>query len=54
LSLIVGWWGIPWDPIYTIGSVYKNLTGGIDVTGDVLNSWNQQTIEAAPVAAIIR
>jgi len=35
LSLVAGWWGIPWGPIYTIGSVAKNLGGGVDVTYDV-------------------
>ena len=24
LSLVAGWWGIPWGPIYTIQSVYSN------------------------------
>jgi len=38
LSLIVGWWGIPWGPIYTIGSVAKNLSGGRDVTDAVLTA----------------
>ena len=27
-SLVFGWWGIPFGPIYTIQSVYKNLMGG--------------------------
>ncbi|MEZ4774585.1 MAG: hypothetical protein R3D00_15475 [Bacteroidia bacterium] len=36
LSLVLGWWGIPWGPIYTIGSIYTNLSGGKDVTEDVL------------------
>lgn len=40
LSLILGWWGIPWGPIYTIGSVYTNLTGGKDVTAEVMASIN--------------
>ena len=35
LSLVAGWWGIPWGPIYTIGAVYTNLTGGKDVTAEV-------------------
>ena len=34
-SLIVGWWGIPWGPIYTIGALWTNLRGGIDVTASV-------------------
>jgi hypothetical protein len=32
LSLVAGWWGIPWGPIYTIGTTVKNLGGGTDVT----------------------
>ena len=40
LALILGWWGIPWGPIYTIGSVYTNLTGGKDVTAEVMASIN--------------
>ncbi|MFT4062949.1 MAG: hypothetical protein QM642_11405 [Edaphocola sp.] len=40
ITLIFGWWGIPWGPIYSIGTLYSNLTGGKDVTQDVLNSMN--------------
>lgn len=36
LSLVVGWWGIPWGPIYTIQSVWINSMGGRDVTPEVL------------------
>ena len=32
-SLVAGWWGIPWGPVYTIQSVYHNSRGGKDVTG---------------------
>ena len=42
ISLLLGWWGIPWGPIYTIGSVVTNLRGGKDVTREVLASINQQ------------
>ena len=28
LSLIGGWWGLPWGPIYTVQVVFKNITGG--------------------------
>ena len=38
LSLLGGWWGIPWGPIYTIGSLFTNLRGGRDVTNEVLLS----------------
>ncbi len=32
VSLIAGWWGIPWGPLWTIETVVRNLRGGIDVT----------------------
>ena len=38
LALILGWWGIPWGPIFTIGALYTNLTGGKDVTAEVMAS----------------
>lgn len=38
VSLLFGWWGFPWGPIYTFECLYKNIRGGIDVTDDVLNA----------------
>ena len=35
LSLLLGWWGVPWGFIYTPQVIYKNLSGGIDVTPSV-------------------
>lgn len=40
LSLVLGWWGIPWGPIYTIWSTVENSAGGKDVTREVLQSMN--------------
>jgi hypothetical protein len=40
ITLIFGWWGIPWGPIYSIGALFSNLTGGKDITQEVLNSMN--------------
>ena len=48
LSLVAGWWGIPWGPIYTIQSVYNNSRGGKDVTQAIANSLRAQ---AAPASA---
>ncbi len=36
LSLLLGWWGFPFGPKYTIGSILTNLKGGKDVTDDVM------------------
>ncbi|MDH5506570.1 MAG: hypothetical protein OEZ02_05055 [Anaerolineae bacterium] len=38
ISLLFGWWGIPWGPIYTIQSAAVNFQGGKDITQDVLIS----------------
>lgn len=31
-SLVLGWWGIPWGPLFTIQAISRNLRGGRDVT----------------------
>ena len=36
LTLLLGWWGIPWGLIYTIEALATNLSGGKDVTMEVL------------------
>lgn len=28
ITLITGWWGLPWGPIFTIQTVAKNILGG--------------------------
>lgn len=38
ITLLFGWWGIPWGPIYSLMSLIKNASGGEDVTGNVLAS----------------
>jgi len=40
-SLVLGWWGIPWGPIYTIGNIGTILSGGKDVTTEIMGSINQ-------------
>jgi hypothetical protein len=44
ISLLLGWWGIPWGPIYTVGSLITNFNGGKDVTQAVLASFRQQGV----------
>jgi hypothetical protein len=36
ISVLLGWWGIPWGPIYTIQALIKNVNGGVDVTQEVV------------------
>ncbi len=42
ISLLLGWWGIPWGPIYTIGSLITNFKGGKDVTQEMLAHLQQR------------
>ena len=36
LSLLLGWWGIPWGFIYTPWVLITNFGGGRDVTAEVM------------------
>ncbi len=38
LSMLLGWWGLPWGLIYTPLVVVTNLSGGCDVTDEILAS----------------
>ena len=51
ITLLLGWWGIPWGPIYSIGSLVKNLSGGEDVTpfGPIGGTADAPAIPARPV-----
>lgn len=47
LTFLLGWWGIPWGPIYTIQTLGRNLSGGKDVTAHVLPSLIGSSLETA-------
>lgn len=49
LSVVAGWWGIPWGPIFTIQSLVTNFKGGKDITADFSAHLAHAT--APPVAA---
>jgi hypothetical protein len=36
IALIGGWWGLPWGPIRTVACLMTNLSGGKDVTQQIL------------------
>lgn len=40
ISFVLGWWGIPWGPIWSIATIVTNLRGGRDVTAEVVRSFN--------------
>ena len=53
LTLVAGWWGIPWGPIYSVQSIYRNLSGGKDVTKEIAAALASPTtaVAARPVTA---
>lgn len=36
VSLVLGWWSIPWGPFWTVQTIIGNLRGGTDVTDEIL------------------
>jgi len=36
ITMLFGWWGFPWGPIYSFMALASNLTGGKDVTSDIV------------------
>lgn len=43
MTMLFGWWGIPWGPIYTLKTIYVNMSGGLDETDTILHSVAYQT-----------
>lgn len=38
ISLLAGWWGLPWGPVYTIDSIIRNCSGGKNVTSEIVST----------------
>ena len=41
ISLIFGWWGIPWGPIYTLGAIFGAFSGK-NLTPEVMSELESQ------------
>jgi len=41
ITWLFGWWGIPWGPIYSIGALVNNVSGGKDVTREITTGQQQ-------------
>ena len=48
LSLLLGWWGLPWGPIFTVWSVIENCAGGEDVTEKIKNGLEKERQRRKP------
>lgn len=40
VSFLIGWWGVPWGPKYTMQAIRTNMKGGKDVTDEVMDVIN--------------
>ena len=49
LTLLLGWWGIPWGPIYSVQSLITNLGGGKKVTSEIMARYSSL---ASPASAV--
>lgn len=49
-TILYGWWGFPWGPIYSISSLFHNLSGGHDVTPEIRKA--VEALEDAQLAAL--
>jgi len=47
LTLVAGWWGIPWGPIFSIQCLVTNLKGGKNVTDQIRASQPAKPAAAA-------
>jgi hypothetical protein len=52
LTLVMGWWGIPWGPIFTVQSLIVNFKGGKDLTANFSTAMARTT--APPAAAPVK
>lgn len=51
VSLFFGWWGFPWGLVYTPIALFQTLTGGKDVTQEVMGALEYANPpEGAPLA----
>jgi hypothetical protein len=48
LSLVAGWWGIPWGPIFTVQALVVNFRGGKDVTAELSSRLQPATTVTNP------
>jgi hypothetical protein len=50
LTVIAGWWGIPWGPIFSIQSLITNFQGGKDITAQFSGGLSPVSVPQAVTA----
>ena len=51
ISILFGWWGIPWGPLYTIKAIINNSSAKHDLTQQILAKMTPQE-ESRPIISI--
>ena len=51
VTLVGGWWGIPFGPIYSIQALATNFRGGKDLTKEVVAAISKPAPASAPLQA---
>lgn len=54
VTLVFGWWGIPWGPIYSIGALGTNLMGGRDLTKEIMASTSHEEVSEEAVQEMVQ
>jgi hypothetical protein len=36
VTLLLGWWALPWGPVYALGCLWQALKGGADCTHEIV------------------
>ena len=54
VTAVLGWWGFPWGPAFTIGAIRDNLHGGKDVTAKMIDTILAAASKADPLRATKR
>ena len=49
LTLFLGWWGIPWGPIWSVQSLITNLRGGKNITPAIMAQYSPPSRPPAAV-----
>lgn len=52
LTLLLGWWGIPWGPIFSIQSLITNFKGGNDLTAEIGAAMNRAPAPPVPASTL--
>jgi hypothetical protein len=51
ITLVGGWWGIPFGPIYSFQALATNFRGGKDLTKEVVAAISKPAPVSAPIQA---